>query len=306
MMEKEEDRADEELPDSVAAWVKFIKKKPLLTPEQEVELGKRIEQGDEQAYHELVEGNLRLVISIALKYLHQSGNSLSLADLIQEGNFGLMKAARKFNWRKGYKFSTYASFWIRQAINRALEDQARLVRVPAHVAGLINKAHRSIGILTQSLGRQPTVNELAEKMGISREMASTVLMNMTEPFSLEEDMIEEDEGKDGSQFVDFLADNESDPPDVQAEKQMLKEEVHEALKNLSPREREVISLRYGLTGGRPHTLQELGAQFKVSRERVRQIERQALKKLRKSRLAEVAGIEMPRRGRPRSREISRE
>jgi RNA polymerase primary sigma factor len=281
---QEQNAAAAALPDSVAAWVKFIQKKPLLTSEQEVDLGKRIEQGDQQAYHELVEGNLRLVISIALKYLHHSGNSLSLADLIQEGNFGLMRAARKFDWRKGYKFSTYASFWIRQAINRAIADQARLVRVPAHVAELTKKAHRSIAILVQSLGRQPTVNELAEKMGISREMASTVLMNMAEPFSLEEDMIEED---DGDQFMDFLRDNESDPPDVQAESQMLKEEVHEALKDLSRREREIISLRYGLTGGRPHTLQELGAQFKVSRERVRQIERQALKKLRKSRLAKA-------------------
>jgi RNA polymerase primary sigma factor len=281
---QEQNAAAAALPDSVAAWVKFIQKKPLLTSEQEVTLGKRIEQGDQDAYHDLVEGNLRLVISIALKYLHHSGNSLSLADLIQEGNFGLMRAARKFDWRKGYKFSTYASFWIRQAINRAIADQARLVRVPAHVAELTKKAHRSIAILVQSLGRQPTVSELAEKMGISREMASTVLMNMAEPFSLEEDMIEED---DGDQFMDFLRDNESDPPDVQAESQMLKEEVHEALKDLNRREREIISLRYGLTGGRPHTLQELGAQFKVSRERVRQIERQALKKLRKSRLAKA-------------------
>lgn len=271
------------LPDAVAAWVKMAQKTPLLTATEEKELGRRIAQGDEHAYQKMVEANLRLVITMALKQLHQGHNhSLTLADLIQEGNFGLMRAARKFDPALGYRFSTYASFWIRQAMSRAIADQAKMVRVPAHIAELTKTAYRTIALLVQSLGRQPTVEELAAKLDVSKEIAELVLKNMAETFSLDDEIGDSGDGED---FIDMLRDHEAVVPEEAAETTLLREEVHAALGELTEREREVVALRYGLNGGKAHTLQELGAHFKVSRERVRQIEGQALRKLRRSTLS---------------------
>ncbi len=271
------------LPDAVAAWVKMAQKTPLLTAVEEKELGRAIAQGDEAAYQKMVEANLRLVITMALKQLHQGHNhSLTLADLIQEGNFGLMRAARKFDPALGYRFSTYASFWIRQAMSRAIADQAKMVRVPAHIAELTKTAYRTIALLVQALGRQPNVDELAAKLGVTKDTAALVLLNMSETFSLDDEIGETGDGED---FVDMLRDADAIVPEEAAETAMLREEVRDALNELSDREREVVGLRYGLGGGKAHTLQELGAHFKVSRERVRQIEGQALRKLRKGGLA---------------------
>ncbi len=273
------------LPDAVAAWVKMAQKTPLLTAVEEKELGRRIATGDEAAYQRMVEANLRLVITMALKQLHQGHNhSLTLADLIQEGNFGLMRAARKFDPALGYRFSTYASFWIRQAMSRAIADQAKMVRVPAHIAELTKTAYRTIALLVQALGRQPNVDELAAKLGVTKDTAALVLLNMSETFSLDDEIGETGDGED---FVDMLRDADAVVPEEAAETAMLREEVRDALDELSEREQEVVKLRYGLHGGKAHTLQELGAHFKVSRERVRQIEGQALRKLRKGGLAQA-------------------
>ena len=273
------------LPDAVAAWVKMAQKTPLLTAVEEKELGRRIANGDEEAYQRMVEANLRLVITMALKQLHQGHNhSLTLADLIQEGNFGLMRAARKFDPALGYRFSTYASFWIRQAMSRAIADQAKMVRVPAHIAELTKTAYRTIALLVQALGRQPNVDELAAKLDVSKETAELILRNMSETFSLDDEI---GEAGDGEDFVDMLRDADAVVPEEAAETALLREEVLEELNELSDREREVVGLRYGLGGGKAHTLQELGAHFKVSRERVRQIEGQALRKLRKGGLAQT-------------------
>lgn len=275
------------LPDAVAAWVKMAQKTPLLTAAEEKELGRRIAQGDEDSYKKMVEANLRLVITMALKQLHQGHNhSLTLADLIQEGNFGLMRAARKFDPALGYRFSTYASFWIRQAMSRAIADQAKMVRVPAHIAELTKTAYRTIALLVQALGRQPTVDELAAKLNVSKDTAALVLLNMAETFSLDDEI---GDAGDGEDFIDMLKDGDAIVPEEAAETAILREEVREALNELTDREREVVNLRYGLHGGKAHTLQELGAHFKVSRERVRQIEGQALRKLRKSSLSTAVG-----------------
>lgn len=275
------------LPDAVAAWVKMAQKTPLLTATEEKELGRRIAQGDEDAYKRMVEANLRLVITMALKQLHQGHNhSLTLADLIQEGNFGLMRAARKFDPALGYRFSTYASFWIRQAMSRAIADQAKMVRVPAHIAELTKTAYRTIALLVQALGRQPTVDELAAKLNVSKDTAALVLLNMAETFSLDDEI---GDAGDGEDFIDMLKDGDAIVPEEAAETAILREEVRDALNELTEREREVVNLRYGLHGGKAHTLQELGAHFKVSRERVRQIEGQALRKLRKSSLSNAVG-----------------
>jgi len=273
------------LPDAVAAWVKMAQKTPLLTATEEKELGYRISKGDEMAYKRMVEANLRLVITMALKQLHQGHNhSLTLADLIQEGNFGLMRAARKFDPALGYRFSTYASFWIRQAMSRAIADQAKMVRVPAHIAELTKTAYRTIALLVQSLGRQPTVEELAGKLNVNKDTAELVLLNMAETFSLDDEIGDSGDGED---FIDMLKDSDAIEPEEAAQTAILREDVRGALDELTDREREVVNLRYGLHGGKAHTLQELGAHFKVSRERVRQIEGQALRKLRKSNLQEA-------------------
>lgn len=273
------------LPDAVAAWVKMAQKTPLLTASEEKELGYKISKGDERAYKRMVEANLRLVITMALKQLHQGHNhSLTLADLIQEGNFGLMRAARKFDPALGYRFSTYASFWIRQAMSRAIADQAKMVRVPAHIAELTKTAYRTIALLVQSLGRQPTVEELAGKLNVNKETAELVLLNMAETFSLDDEIGDSGDGED---FIDMLKDADAVEPEEAAQTAILREDVRDALDELTDREREVVNLRYGLHGGKAHTLQELGAHFKVSRERVRQIEGQALRKLRKSKLSEA-------------------
>ena len=282
------------LPDAVAAWVKMAQKTPLLTANEEKDLGRRIAGGDEDAYKKMVEANLRLVITMALKQLHQGHNhSLTLADLIQEGNFGLMRAARKFDPALGYRFSTYASFWIRQAMSRAIADQAKMVRVPAHIAELTKTAYRTIALLVQALGRQPTVDELAAKLNVSKDTAALVLLNMAETFSLDDEIGETGDGED---FVDMLKDADAIVPEEAAETAILREEVRSALDELTEREREVVQLRYGLhPGGKAHTLQELGAHFKVSRERVRQIEGQALRKLKKGSLSDALSDESKRR-----------
>lgn len=282
------------LPDAVAAWVKMAQKTPLLTANEEKDLGRRIAGGDEEAYKKMVEANLRLVITMALKQLHQGHNhSLTLADLIQEGNFGLMRAARKFDPALGYRFSTYASFWIRQAMSRAIADQAKMVRVPAHIAELTKTAYRTIALLVQALGRQPTVDELAAKLNVSKDTAALVLLNMAETFSLDDEIGETGDGED---FVDMLKDADAVVPEEAAETAILREEVRSALDELTEREREVVQLRYGLhPGGKAHTLQELGAHFKVSRERVRQIEGQALRKLKKGSLSDALSDESKRR-----------
>jgi RNA polymerase primary sigma factor len=270
----------------------MAQKTPLLTAAEEKDLGRRIQSGDEAAYKKMVEANLRLVITMALKQLHQGHNhSLTLADLIQEGNFGLMRAARKFDPALGYRFSTYASFWIRQAMSRAIADQAKMVRVPAHIAELTKTAYRTIALLVQSLGRQPTVEELAAKLNVSKDTAALVLLNMAETFSLDDEIGDSGDGED---FIDMLPDRDAIIPVEAAETAILREEVRAALDELTDREREVVNMRYGLTGGKAHTLQELGAHFKVSRERVRQIEGQALRKLRKSGLSTVVDGEMKR------------
>jgi RNA polymerase primary sigma factor len=282
------------LPDAVAAWVKMAQKTPLLTANEEKDLGRRISAGDEDAYKRMVEANLRLVITMALKQLHQGHNhSLTLADLIQEGNFGLMRAARKFDPALGYRFSTYASFWIRQAMSRAIADQAKMVRVPAHIAELTKTAYRTIALLVQALGRQPTVDELAAKLNVTKDTAALVLLNMAETFSLDDEIGETGDGED---FVDMLKDGDAVVPEEAAETAILREDVRSALDELTEREREVVQLRYGLhPGGKAHTLQELGAHFKVSRERVRQIEGQALRKLKKGSLSDALSDEARRR-----------
>ena len=261
------------LTDPVRMYLREIGKIPLLTPEEEVELAKRIEAGDLEAKKKLMAANLRLVVSIAKKYI---GRGMLFLDLIQEGNLGLSRAAEKFDYRKGFKFSTYATWWIRQAITRAIADQARTIRIPVHMVETINKLIRVSRQLVQKLDREPTAEEIAEEMGIDAERVAEIQRIAQEPVSLETPIGEEED----SQLGDFLEDKELLSPDDAAANQLLREELESMIDELAPREREVLRLRFGLEDGHPYTLEEVGRRFGVTRERIRQIEAKALRKLR--------------------------
>ena len=258
--------------DALQLFLKDIGKVDLLTAAQEVELAKRIERGDHSAKQEMVEANLRLVVSIAKKYRNQG---LPFLDLIQEGTIGLVRAAEKFDYRKGFKFSTYATWWIRQAIARALADKARTIRIPVHVVEKLNKIGRAERKLVTELGREPTPEEIAEVTGIDPEEVDSIKRSAQAPVSLEKPVGDEEE----SEFGQFIADEKAESPFDRAADLLTKEALKEALENLSYRERRVLELRYGLGGEHPRTLDEVGRTFNVTRERIRQIENQSLKKL---------------------------
>ncbi|MDI6603843.1 MAG: RNA polymerase sigma factor RpoD [Thermoanaerobacteraceae bacterium] len=259
--------------DPVRMYLKEIGKVPLLTPDEEIELAKRIAQGDEEAKKRLSEANLRLVVSIAKRYV---GRGMLFLDLIQEGNLGLMKAVEKFDYRKGYKFSTYATWWIRQAITRAIADQARTIRIPVHMVETINKLIRVSRQLLQELGREPTPEEIAEEMDITVEKVREIMKIAQEPVSLETPIGEEED----SHLGDFIPDEDAPAPAEAAAFTMLKEQLIDVLDSLTPREEKVLKLRFGLEDGRARTLEEVGKEFNVTRERIRQIEAKALRKLR--------------------------
>ncbi|MGB4613545.1 MAG: RNA polymerase sigma factor RpoD [Erysipelotrichaceae bacterium] len=260
--------------DAVKMYLKEIGRVPLLKAEEEVEIAKRIEQGDEEARAVLISSNLRLVVSIAKKYV---GRGMLFLDLIQEGNMGLIKAVEKFDYTKGFKFSTYATWWIRQAITRAIADQARTIRIPVHMVETINKLTRIQRQLVQDLGRDPTAEEIAAKMeGITPEKVREIQKIALEPVSLETPIGEEDD----SSLGDFIEDKDALSPDQYANNQLLKDEINRVLEGLTEREEKVLRLRFGLYDGRTRTLEEVGREFNVTRERIRQIEAKALRKLR--------------------------
>ena len=259
--------------DPVRMYLKEIGNVPLLTTEQEVELAKRVEAGDEEAKKQLTEANLRLVVSIAKKYV---GRGMPFLDLIQEGNMGLMKAVDKFDYTKGYKFSTYATWWIRQAITRGIADTGRTIRVPVHMVETINKTLRMTRTLLQELGREPTPEEVAERLNVSVSRVREVLKISRDPVSLDTPIGEEDD----SHLGDFVEDDSALSPADSAAFSMLRAELATALESLTDRERQVVKLRFGLEDGRARTLEEVGKEFNVTRERIRQIEAKALRKLR--------------------------
>ena len=259
--------------DPVRMYLKEIGNVPLLTTEQEVELAKRVEAGDEEATKQLTEANLRLVVSIAKKYV---GRGMPFLDLIQEGNMGLMKAVDKFDYTKGYKFSTYATWWIRQAITRGIADTGRTIRVPVHMVETINKTLRMTRTLLQELGREPTPEEVAERLNVSVSRVREVLKISRDPVSLDTPIGEEDD----SHLGDFIEDDSALSPADSAAFSMLRAELATALESLTDRERQVVKLRFGLEDGRARTLEEVGKEFNVTRERIRQIEAKALRKLR--------------------------
>jgi len=264
---------DVNINDPVRMYLKEIGRISLLSPEEEMNISIRIADGDEDAKRILAESNLRLVVSIAKRYV---GRGLLFLDLIQEGNIGLMKAVEKFDYDKGYKFSTYATWWIRQAITRALADQARTIRIPVHMVETINKMVRIQRQMTLELNREPSDEEIAKKMGLSVEKVREVIKISQEPVSLETPIGEEDD----SHLGDFLKDESSLSPEEYTENEILKEEIQEVLQTLQPREQEVLELRFGLIDGTCHTLEDVGKRFNVTRERIRQIEAKALRKLR--------------------------
>lgn len=268
-----EDSDISHIDDPVRMYLKEIGRTPLLSAEEEMELAKRMENGDEVAKQKLCEANLRLVVSIAKRYV---GRGMLFLDLIQEGNIGLIKAVDKFDWRKGFKFSTYATWWIRQAITRSIADQARTIRIPVHMVETINKLMRIQRQLLQELGREATPEEIAEHMGITPEKVREILKIAQEPVSLETPIGEEED----SHLGDFIPDEEIASPADAATYSMLKEQLMEVLSTLTDREQKVLKLRFGLEDGRARTLEEVGKQFDVTRERIRQIEAKALRKLR--------------------------
>ncbi len=259
--------------DPVRMYLKEIGRVPLLTAVEEVELAKRMETGDEEAKRRLAEANLRLVVSIAKRYV---GRGLLFLDLIQEGNLGLIKAVEKFDYRKGYKFSTYATWWIRQAITRAIADQARTIRIPVHMVETINKLIRVSRQLLQEFGREPSPEEIANEMDIPVERVREIMKIAQEPVSLETPIGEEED----SHLGDFIEDQDAPAPAEAASFILLREQLEEVLETLTPREEKVLRLRFGLDDGRSRTLEEVGQEFGVTRERIRQIEAKALRKLR--------------------------
>ena len=259
--------------DPVRMYLREIGKIPLLSFDEELELAKKVIEGDEDAKQKLVESNLRLVVSIAKKYV---GRGMLFLDLIQEGNMGLIKAVEKFDYTKGYKFSTYATWWIRQAITRAIADQARTIRIPVHMVETINKLIRTSRHLLQQLGREPTPEEIAQEMEIPVEKVMEIQKIAQDPVSLETPIGEEDD----SHLGDFIQDEDSPAPQDSAAYTLLKEQLEEVMNTLTPREAKVLKLRFGLEDGRARTLEEVGREFQVTRERIRQIEAKALRKLR--------------------------
>jgi len=259
--------------DPVRMYLKEIGKVPLLTAEEEIALAERMAQGDENAKHRMTEANLRLVVSIAKRYV---GRGMLFLDLIQEGNLGLIKAVEKFDYTKGYKFSTYATWWIRQAITRAIADQARTIRIHVHMVGTINKTIRVSRQLLQELGHDPSAEEIAEEMGMPVEKVRDILKIAQEPVSLETPIGEEED----SHLGDFIPDEDASEPSEAASFSLLREQLEEVLDTLAPREKKVLELRFGIVDGRTRTLEEVGKEFNVTRERIRQIEAKALRKLR--------------------------
>ncbi len=260
--------------DPVRLYLREIAETPLLTHDQEIELAKRVEENDLQAVQQFVRANLRLVVSIAKRYVNRG---LTLLDLIQEGNIGLMRAVQKYDWRKGFRFSTYATWWIRQAITRAIADQSRTIRLPVHMGDSISRYRKTLNQLAQQLGRQPTPEEVAEAMEVAPEKIHQIVQAAQRTISLETPIGNEDDTSLG----DLIADEVSETPYEAASESMLKRDVSAALDTLSARERLVLQLRFGLGQGHQHTLAEVGEQLQISRERVRQIENEALQKLRR-------------------------
>ena len=261
------------LDDPVKMYLKDIGRVPLLSADDEIELARKMQEGDEEAKKKLSEANLRLVVSIAKRYV---GRGMLFLDLIQEGNLGLMKAVEKFDYQKGFKFSTYATWWIRQAITRAIADQARTIRIPVHMVETINKPTRVSRLLTQRYGREPTPAEIAKEMNISEERVREIQKIAQDPVSLETPIGEEED----SHLGDFIEDETTTTPSDSVSTTMLKETLLSVLNSLTPREEKVLRLRYGVDDGRPRTLEEVGKEFNVTRERIRQIEAKALRKLR--------------------------
>ena len=259
--------------DPVRMYLKEIGRIPLLSSEEEIELAKRMEEGDEEAKKKLSEANLRLTVSIAKRY---SGRGMQFLDLIQEGNLGLIKAVEKFDYRKGYKFSTYATWWIRQSITRAIADQARTIRIPVHMVETMNRVNRTSRRLLQEYGREPTPEEIAEAMNLPVERVLEISKISQEPVSLETPIGEEED----SHLRDFIQDEHIPVPADEAAHTLLREQLEKVMDTLSEREQKVLALRFGLEDGKPHTLEEVGREFQVTRERIRQIEAKALRKLR--------------------------
>lgn len=288
-LENEEELTSEELAitaenvdsfadDSVRLYLREIGKIPLLTPEEEAKLAQRIVKGDKKAKDKMVESNMRLVVSIAKRY---GGRGLDFLDLIQEGNTGLLRAVEKFDPDKGFKFSTYATWWVRQAITRAIADQARTIRIPVHMVETINKVLRTTRKLTTELNREPTNEEIAKALDMEPDKVDYVMRIKQDIASLDASVGREGDDED-SVLGDFVEDEERDSPEDSAANQILKEQLSEIIATLSDREQKIIRLRFGIGGGRPHTLEEVGNEFDVTRERIRQIEAKALSKLRKN------------------------
>ena len=267
------DAKNEGIEDPVKAYLKEIGRVPLLTSEEEIELATRIADDDEQAKKRLAEANLRLVVSIAKRYV---GRGMQFLDLIQEGNLGLLKAVDKFDYTKGFKFSTYATWWIRQAITRAIADQARTIRIPVHMVETINKVKKTITLLLHENGRDPTAEEVSEYLNMPVDKVREIMRVAQEPVSLETPIGEEED----SHLGDFIPDDDALAPEEAASMMLLKEQLDDVLSTLTPREKKVIQLRFGLEDGRQRTLEEVGEEFGVTRERIRQIEAKALRKLR--------------------------
>ena len=272
-LERYDDLGDGKLDDPVRMYLKEIGKIKLLTPKEELALANRMAEGDEEAHKRMSEANLRLVVSIAKRYV---GRGMQLLDLIQEGNLGLMKAVEKFDYTKGYKFSTYATWWIRQSITRAIADQARTIRIPVHMVETINRVLRTSHSMVQSLGREPTTEEVAQELHMEVSKVEEIMKIAQEPVSLETPVGEEED----SHLGDFLPDSDASQPPEEASHTLLHEQLEDVLATLTPREQQVLRMRFGLQDGKPHTLEEVGKEFDVTRERIRQIESKALRKLR--------------------------